>query len=159
MTTEAKRRRQRSEDLLDRPEIDFFLLADRAEGINGKLYVMGGGWQQIQVIDFGQPVQFSLAVGILIPWNATNAEQQLNIYIETEDGTRIPPELPLRFNTGRPATAIPGQEFRTIIAINGSWKLPGPGVFRAKAELADTSSRRATFRVSSLARPIPSSMQ
>ncbi len=130
----------------NRPEIDFLILADRAEGINGKLYLMGGGWQELYVADFAQPASFSLAVGILVPWNATNEDHLLNIFIEHDDGSRIQPEMPVKLNVGRPPNAVPGQEFRAIIAVNGQWKLPGPGSYRAIAAVGHDLVRRASFR-------------
>lgn len=142
----SSRRRSSSGLPRERPEIDFLILADRAEGINGKLYMMGGGWQEIRVPDFAQPLTFSLAVGVLVPWNATNEEHSLEIRIESQDGTPLPPPISVKLNVGRPPGALPGQEFRSIIGVNGAWKLPGPGTFRAIAVVADGEIRRATFR-------------
>ena len=44
-------------DQLDqKPTIDFLLIADRAEVVSGKLYMMGGAWDHITITDLGQPV-------------------------------------------------------------------------------------------------------
>jgi Family of unknown function (DUF6941) len=130
----------------DRPEIDFLILADRAEGINGKLYMMGGGWQEIRVRDFAQPLAFSIAVGVLVPWNATNEQLSLEVRIESDDGQTIPPSIPIGLNVGRPPNSVPGQEFRSMIAINGNWKFEGPGTYRAIASIGEDASRKTTFR-------------
>src|SRR5262249_54509042 len=53
---------------LNEPIVEFFILADYAEAVNGKLYMMGGGWDQSFVKDFSQPVSFSFAIGIQVPW-------------------------------------------------------------------------------------------
>jgi hypothetical protein len=135
----------------ERPEVDFLILADRAEGLNGKLYMMGGGWQEIYIRDFSQPTSFSLAVGVLVPWNATNEEHPLTIHIETDDGTRIEPHFPVKLNVGRPPQAVPGQQFRTMIAIQGSWKLPGPGTYKVIANLQAMDAKAVTFRAISAA--------
>lgn len=153
----AKSSRSRGEILpseFDRPRIDFLILADRAEGINGKLYLMGGGWNEIGVSDFGQPVSLSLAVGVLVPWNATNELHALTIFIETEEGTRLAPEISAQLNIGRPPGAVPGQSFRALIAVNGAWKLPQAGGYRAVAVLGNGDRKTASF----LARDVPGLM-
>ena len=128
-----------------RPEIEFLILADRVEAINGKLYVMGGAWDRLQIADFGQPVSFGLAVGVLVPWGQTNQEHPLHIYVEHEDGTVIPPDIQARVNMGRPPIAVLGQSFRALIAVNGVWKLPGPGTYRVQASIGDREPKRTVF--------------
>ena len=67
-------------------EVDFLLLADRAEVLNGKLYMMGGAWDRRNIRDIAAPVPLSIVVGVLIPWNLTNEPHQLRLRIEDEDG-------------------------------------------------------------------------
>lgn len=126
-------------------EIEFLLLADRAEGINGKLYLMGGGWDRLTVNNFEQPAVINLAIGILVPWTETNETHTVRIYLETEDGTPLQPDIQGQFAAGRPPNAIKGQAFRVIIAVNGAWKLPGLGTYRAVATMDDGSTKRAVF--------------
>jgi hypothetical protein len=85
-------------------------------------------------------------VGVLVPWNATNEEHLLSIHIETEDGTRLEPQFPVKLNVGRPPQSLPGQQFRTMIAIQGSWRLPGPGSYRVVASLQSTVAKTVSFR-------------
>ena len=47
------------------PTIEFVILAEHAEVIHGKLYLMGGGWENITVQDFAAPVVLPLAVSLL----------------------------------------------------------------------------------------------
>lgn len=126
-------------------EIDFVILADRAEAINGKLYVMGGGWDRLDVPDLSQPVTFGFAVGVLIPWNATNENHPLQIILEHEDGEKVGREFNVTVNVGRPPTAIPGQSFRAIIAVNGRWTLPRSGTYRVVAALPSGEPKRTVF--------------
>lgn len=133
------------DDLRQRPEIEFLILADRVEAINGKLYMMGGGWDQLTVPDFNQPATIGFAVGILVPWSETNVEHPINIWLEHEDGTKIPPAIQAKINVGRPPTAIPGQPFRTLLAVNGTWKLSGPGTCRFLATVGTSEPKRTVF--------------
>jgi len=132
-------------NLGEQPEIDFLILADRAEAINGKLYMMGGGWDRLGVVDFAQPVSFSLALGILVPWNLTNQEHPVRIWTEHEDGTRVGPEIQAGVNMGRPPIAVPGQAFRALIVVNAAWKLPRPGTYCVKATVANRQPKRVAF--------------
>ena len=44
------------------------LLADAAEAVNGKLYVLGGGWS----ITGPDPSPMALAIKIEVPWDQSN---------------------------------------------------------------------------------------
>jgi hypothetical protein len=131
---------------LERPQIDFLILADRAEAVNGKLYLMGGAWTQWSWPDFNQPISFGIAVGVLVPWNSTNEDHILRLLIEHEDGAPIEPKITAKLNVGRPPNAVRGQSFLAVIAVNGAWKLPGPGMYRVVAALGEDERKYASFR-------------
>ena len=71
------------------PEIEFLILADHVEAVNGKVYMMGGGLEHIGVVDFQSPVLLGLAVGISVPWNATNREHQVSITVQNADAMSL----------------------------------------------------------------------
>ncbi len=139
---------------LDQLQIDFLILADRAEVINGKLYMMGGAWDRQGVLDFKQPVVVSMAVGVLVPWTFTNEAHSLRVIIEHEDGAGLKPEVTGSFTLGRPPNATKGQTFRAMVAITGSWTLPGPGAYRVVASVGE-DQKRTVFYADQLNRPIP----
>lgn len=141
--------------LSERPVIDFLILADRAEAVNGKLYLMGGAWDQLFVNDIKQPVSFSLAIGVLVPWNLTNQNHALSIHIEHEDGREIRPTLQATVNVGRPSHSVPGQWFRAILAIQGQWLLPDYGTYCVVASLSDADSKRTAFHVKTRQGAVP----
>lgn len=135
--------RTADQDLLgDRPHFDFVILADRAEVLGGKLYVMGGGWDRANVRDWNQPLLMAIALGILVPWNATNEQHHVRLWFEDADGGHISPQIDTGFRTGRPPHLDSGATQRIMLAINTSLKLPGKGDYRLVAEL-DTGERRA----------------
>src|SRR5438270_7253247 len=94
-------RREAMDELMQHPEIDFLIIADRAEAINGKLYMMGGAWDQIGIADPSQPIQFSVALGINIPWHATNEHHRMRLVVEDADGAKLS-EMEGEFVAGRP---------------------------------------------------------
>ncbi|MFN8633634.1 MAG: hypothetical protein U0893_07255 [Chloroflexota bacterium] len=130
---------------LTSPEIDFVILADRAEAVNGRLYMMGGGFDRLHVATFEAPVEFSVALGVLVPWIAANEHHRLLVGIEHEDGRPVDKAIEIGLNVGRPPTAIPGQSFRATIAIQAAIKLPGPGGYCVSARVGDHSPRRTVF--------------
>jgi len=133
--------------LNQRPTVEFLILADRAEAVNGKLYMMGGGWDRLNVLDLNQPSNISFAVSVLIPWIDTNTDHRLTIWVEHEDGTRLQPQIDATMNVGRPPYAIQGQPFRTLIAINGVWKFPNLGTYRMIASIGESGRKDYVFHV------------
>jgi hypothetical protein len=130
---------------LTAPEIDFVIVADRAEAVNGRLYMMGGGFDRLFVRNFAAEAGFDIALGILVPWSAANEEHRVAIAIEHEDGRPIQDPIEFAMNVGRPPQAIRGQAFRTIVAIHGVFKFPEPGAYCVSARIGDKSPRRAVF--------------
>ena len=129
----------------DQVEIDFLLLADRAEVLNGKLYMMGGAWDRRHIRDITAPVPITIVVSVLVPWNLTNEPHRLQLGIEDDDGGAVAPEVEATVNVGRPVKATQGQSFRATAVINNSWTLPGFGTYRVVASVAGRVERRVTF--------------
>lgn len=67
------------------PTIDSLLLADFAEVVNGKLYLMGGGFTAVQLANFALPHRFFVAAALRIPWTHTNTSITLGGRLETLD--------------------------------------------------------------------------
>ena len=130
---------------LEQVEIDFLLLADRAEVLNGKLYMMGGAWDRRHIRDIGSPVSLTIVIGVLVPWNLTNEPHRLRIRVEDEDGSPLPPEVEATVNVGRPVNATQGQSFRATAVINNRWALPRFGTYRVVASVVGQSEKRVAF--------------
>jgi len=127
------------------PYVDFVLVADRAEAINGKLYMMGGGWDRLAVADFSQPVHFHVALGVVVPWTATNNQHPVRVELQNEDGQTLEPRLEVGILVGRPPDAIPGQSFRALVTVASSFILPRPGAYALIATMGGRDPRRAVF--------------
>ena len=84
------------------------LLADYAQVAEGKLNVIGGGWN----ITGRQPVPFALALLIDVPWDRTNEQHQIrlelvdadgnDVVVPSADGTEGPISIEAAFEVGRP---------------------------------------------------------
>ncbi len=148
--TEGSERKPDAPDLWSAgPTIEFLLLADHAEAINGKLYLMGGAWDRLVLTDFSQPQRLSLALGILVPWNSADEQFHLTLAIENEDG-QVLQTFDANVVQGRPSTAVPGQSFRALLALNGGMVIPSPGTYRVVARLSNGHQKTTTFHVSAL---------
>lgn len=134
---------------LDEPAVEFLILADYVEAVHGKLYMMGGGWENIGVHDFEVPVQLSVAVAVQIPWNATNRTHTLAVEVQTADG-EVLESVGTSIVAGRPPHIEHGSSQRTALAFKIPVVLAGPGTYVVEARLNDAIGRRATFA----ARPV-----
>jgi len=99
------------------------LLADWAEVLNGKLYVMGGGWTETGP----QPVPAALAAILEVPWDETNRKH--TVKFQLTDGDEQPVsvagpmgaqrvEVAAEFEIGRPPGSTPGTSFNVPMALN-----------------------------------------
>ncbi len=139
----------------DQPEVEFLILADRAEVLNGKLYMMGGGWEQIGVTDFSAPVPVSLTVSIQVPWHATNRQHTWGLSVQTQDGADLT-ELEGNFALGRPPLLEEGASQRAMFAMMLPVTLPSAGTFVIVARINGEESRRIRFRALAAAPPVAS---
>jgi hypothetical protein len=139
----------------DEPVIDFVILADRAEAVNGKLYMIGGGWDQVGVLDFAQPVNVSIALGILIPWKDANRQQLVTLTIEDQDGHPVKGPSTIQFTVGRPPYAVEGQSFRAMIVVNDQIHLPGAGTYRVLVTLANGQQKSVALHARAVQPLVP----
>lgn len=107
------------EEALDDMETTF-ILCDYAEAINGKLYIMGGGWT---VCPPG-PRSQSLAIKVLVPWDKANEKHQLKVILQDSDGHTVslgePPNpvvVDSQFEVGRPPNITKGTPLDFVLAL------------------------------------------
>ncbi len=128
------------------PAIDFLLIADRAEAINGKLYLMGGAWDSISIADLNAPITFSLALGILIPWQATNERHRMRLVVQSAAGLTLA-ELDGELVAGRPPQLEAGTQQRLLFATTFGVLLPHPGAYAVIVYLNEREAKRTGFTV------------
>lgn len=131
-------------------EVEFLILANHVEAVNGLLYVSGGGWTDMTVPapaegQAAPPVSFGLGFAVLVPWTETNRPHRFIVRIEAEDGPEIV-HVEGDVTAGRPAEATPGADLRAVMAINATIPLPEPGGYRAVVELVQGGPRSVSFR-------------
>lgn len=111
--------------------IPYMLLADAAEALGGKLYILGGGWDRLLLAQLpGRSVKpFAVAIGIKVPYSHTNRKFVLSVELVDADGNRIGEPLSAQLETGRPPGLPPGTPQTAVIAIGTNPEFPGPGRF------------------------------
>jgi hypothetical protein len=126
------------------------LLCDYAESINGKLYIMGGGWTACPP----GPRNMSVAVRVLVPWNDTNARHKLALILQDEGGNTVQLGDPPRevkqegdFEVGRPPGVPVGTEmdFSVVLGFVGLPLEPEKG-YRWQLEIKGEPAGHASFR-------------
>jgi hypothetical protein len=129
--------------------IDFMILADGAQAVGGKLYMLGGGWTHLFVPQFpGKPqAPFALAVGISVPYHLTNRRFSFAVELTDSDGERVGELLTAEFEQGRPPGLRPGANQPILLAVNAHPDFPAPGRYTFKASVDGEQMRTASFEV------------
>jgi hypothetical protein len=133
-------------------------LADAAEVVNNKLYLIGGGWETLTV-SAALPILHPCAVAVAfrVPWNETNQQHTIEIAIDDQDGTELAQVQGL-IEVGRPAGIPLGKAQRVQMAIKLALPLQRLGTYVVTARIEGQEARRTEFYVvagSHLAQQLP----
>jgi hypothetical protein len=99
------------------------MLADSAQAVGGKLYILGGGWS----ITGPLPSPSAIAALVSVPWNETNRKHRVKVELLDEDyrPVTVPtPEGPQpmlisgEFEVGRPPGIMAGSSIEVPFAFN-----------------------------------------
>ena len=111
------------------------------------LYLLGGGWDLLTVNDalpISQPL--SVALSVRVPWVETNRKHQLEVELQSEDGTPIN-KAAWQLEIGRPSGLKPGSEQRAQYAFNLGFTIQGAGSFVVQSRINGLDQDRAVFSV------------
>ena len=126
--------------------VEWLILADAAQVNGGKLYLLGGGWDQLNVASFPVQQRMGLAASFLVPWNETNLRREVELTMVTEDGEEM-----LKINgqveVGRPAGIPAGSEQRAQMAAEMGVEFKKRGVYSIIAKIDGEEAARIAFRV------------
>lgn len=138
------------------------MLADAAQVVGGKLYILGGGWTNIRP----GIVQFAIAGIVDVPWSLTNQEHSFRLecvdldgnplMVPTDDG-----EQPLfgegTFGVGRPFGVRPGTAIAIPLALPFNVALPPGGAYEWR--LSIHGETREEWRLPFTTGPLPPQAQ
>jgi hypothetical protein len=99
------------------------MLCDGAQAVNGKLYILGGGWN----VTGPAPTPSAIAVLVRVPWDEANRRHRLRLELVTEDGAPVtvggpdgqqPVLINAEFEVGRPAGHRAGRPLPVTLGIS-----------------------------------------
>lgn len=129
------------------------LLADAAQAVGGKLYVLGGGWS----ICGPDPIPMALALKIEVPWDRTNMHHHGVLALLDADGEAVlaptpvgdrPVEIGMDFEVGRPPGLPQGTPIDVVFAVNvGPLPIPPGGRYEWRLTIGEETREdwRVTF--------------
>ncbi len=133
-------------------DLEWLILADSAQIVGNKLYLMGGGWD-VLTVGSAFPVQqrCAVAASYRVPWNETNEKHEVEIEVVTEDGESLA-NVKGQVEVGRPAGIPPGTDQRAQIAAEIVLTLQKAGSLAIVARIEGAERARVGFRVVSSGR-------
>jgi len=111
-------------------KIEYALLADAAQAVGGKMFVLGGGWNLFRSPNFPAQVQLAVAIGLGFTTDEVGGKYPLSVVIADDAGVPIIPEMKGQVETGQSAPDVPKTATVKIpVAINVNLSLPHPGQY------------------------------
>lgn len=120
-------------------KIDFVLIADAVEAVNGKLFVMGGCWHTHSARSYPTNVRVGVAIGLEVEPSDIGRPHDVSVRVvdEKSQSTITEIEGQLEISTEHKGKAI--------IAINSSVKLDASGKYAVQIKADDISARPISF--------------
>ena len=135
------------------------MLADSAQAVGGKLYILGGGWS----ITGPGPVRMAIAIKIEVPWDQANRQHALRLSLLDQDGRPViiptptgdrPMEVTSNIEVGRPPGLRPGTPLDVPMAIHiGPIPIPPDGRYVWQCYINEQT--QDDWRVAFSTRPAP----
>jgi len=114
---------------------EYVMLCDSAQVVGAKLYVLGGGWDRIQLGQFPATLPVAIAVGVRVQWTETNRRHRLVIRGLSADADRELFKAEGEFEVGRPPGTPHGMSQLFQVAMNVPLQLPEPGSYTVEATI------------------------
>ena len=128
-------------------DIEWLLIADSAQVVGNKLYLLGGGWDTAFINQpFPAPYSFAVAVAFKVPWDQTNQQHPFEIEVQDDDGNQML-SAKGQLEVGRPPGALPGSPQRAQAAANIGMEVRKPGNFVIIARADGEEGGRFPFRI------------
>lgn len=136
----------------DTATIDYLIVANYAEVVNGMLYLMGGNFSDVirPVMEPDSTVinSFCAAISISIPWDSPNQLHSLTIRLENRDDTKVISEVKATFSVSKPPNMTQDIEQHAVGVIRFNAIFPSPGNYEVIAVVDNGGDARSwKFRV------------
>jgi hypothetical protein len=127
------------------------ILCDAAQAVEGKLYILGGGWTMVKV-NPGEAVTMGLGAIVTVDWNETNQPFDVKVELQLEDGPVVtineqPIMMGALLEVGRPPGTKAGSQMNASLAFP-LMPLPlAPGGYVWVVTINDEEKARRPFLV------------
>ncbi len=109
-------------------KIEYAVLADAAQAVGGKIFILGGGWNVYRAASYPAPVQLAVAIGLGFAGTEIGLRYPVKIVIADEAGIPVVPEMNGQIETGQLSPDLPeGLPVKVPVAWNVSFAVPRPG--------------------------------
>jgi len=128
-------------------EVEWLMIADGAEVVGNKLYLLGGGWDRLTVRS-GFPLhrQVGIALAFKVPWTETNERHEFEIEVATEDAETMH-KASGNIEVGRPPGIPPGTDQRVQIAATVQINFKGAGQYVVIIRIDGEERKRVALNV------------
>jgi hypothetical protein len=136
-------------------EIDYLLLAEHAEIVGSKLYLMGGGWDTMHVADAPANIRLMVAAGVRVDWDETGEPIVLVLRIDDEDAQEVF-RINGQMNIQRPPGAAAGTSHLSQMTFAVQARLKQLGGYRVTLSAGPEGAevrRSIPFRLAKTAQP------
>jgi hypothetical protein len=101
------------------PSVDIALLADAVQASQGKLFVLGGGWDVLTVRSLpARHPSMGIGLRVRVPWGWRGEQVQLEVELQDEDGGSVlPGTLKAPVPVRRPEHLPEGQDLTVVRAL------------------------------------------
>lgn len=128
----------------EQTSIDFLLTADFAEVVQGKVYIMGAGWDKFAPPSYPAVMRIGIAAGIRVPYLEANVPHHLSVILRSGDGEDLF-KIEGNLETGRPAGSR-GESVLVPLAVNTQVTVPAPQLMELVAQVDGRATRRISIR-------------
>ena len=127
-------------------KVEWVMLADAVDIVNGKLYVLGGGWESVTAEELPLLLSCGIAVAISVPWGEANHRHQHEIEVRDADG-KTAAKIMGYFEVGRPVGISPGSRQRVQIGMMLVLQFDCIGTYEVVVRVNDRDLQTTTFTV------------
>ena len=117
-------------------EVEWLILAEAAQVVGQKLYLLGGGWDRLTIPTTPMYYNMAVAASFKVPWNETNIKHTFEIEIADGEGNGLG-KVSGQFEVGRAPGIAAGTDQRSQIAANINWNITKPGLYQINARVGE----------------------
>ena len=112
-------------------KIEYVVLADGAQAVGGKLYILGGGWSIFHAQAFPAPLNIGLGVNISYTSNESGMTYPWSVTITDEADIPVVPQMNSQIQIPQPPPGLPVGVFgnRLPLALQIGFAVPRPGKY------------------------------